>query len=137
MPTSFNGEFYIQKIDLKDKSIVEAFAKEEALIQGGNTLQAYWNDEHQEIKYQIGEGSSIDQLLGQWHASLYGLGDIFAAQAKQASAAIFKYNYVSVMGEVYNPCRIYCSQRRRRPGDLCLAARYAQAGDPHPIRRRQ
>lgn len=105
----FNGEYFIQKIDLKDKRVVEAFAKEEVLIQGGNTMQAYWNDEHQEIKYQIGEGSSIDQVLGQWHASLYGLGDIFdPAQVKQASAAIYKYNFIPVMGEVYNPCRIYC-----------------------------
>jgi uncharacterized protein (DUF608 family) len=105
----FNGEYYIQKIDLNDKKVVEAFAKEEVLIQGGNTMQAYWNEEHQEIKYQIGEGSSIDQILGQWHASLYGLGDIFDPEKVQkASAAIFKYNYIPVMGEVYNPCRIYC-----------------------------
>ncbi len=105
----FNGEYYIQRIDLKDKAIVQAFAREEVLVQGGNTMTAYWNEEHEEIKYQIAEGSSIDQLLGQWHASLYGLGDIFdPAQVKQANAAIFKYNFIPVMGEVYNPCRIYC-----------------------------
>jgi hypothetical protein len=105
----FNGEYYIQRVNLKDKAIVEAFAKQEVLIQGGDTLSAYWNDEHEEIKYQIGEGSSIDQLLAQWHASLYGLGEIFdPAQVKQANAAIYKYNYIPVMGEVYNPCRIYC-----------------------------
>jgi uncharacterized protein (DUF608 family) len=105
----FNGEYYIQRIDLKKKSIVEAFAKAETLIQGGDTMSAYWNAEHEEIKYQIGEGSSIDQLLGQWHASLYGLGEIFdPEQVKKANAAIYRYNYIPVMGEVYNPCRIYC-----------------------------
>ena len=89
--------------------MVEAFAKEEVLVQGGNTMTAYWNEEHQEIKYQIGEGSSIDQLLGQWHASLYGLGDLLDPEnVKKASAAIYKYNYIPVMGDVYNPCRIYC-----------------------------
>ncbi|MCX6047355.1 MAG: GH116 family glycosyl-hydrolase [Chloroflexi bacterium] len=105
----FNGEYYIQRIDLKDKQIVEAFAQDEVLIQGGNTLSAYWNEEHEEIKYQIAEGSSIDQLLAQWHASLYGLGEIFdPEQVKKANAAIFKYNFVPVMGDVYNPCRIFC-----------------------------
>ena len=37
---------------------------------GGSTMDAYWDEEHKEIKYQIGEGSSIDQVLGQWHALL-------------------------------------------------------------------
>lgn len=106
----FNGEYYVQKVDLKDKGIVEAFAiEDETLVQGGNTMQAYWNDEHEEIKYQIGEGSSIDQILPQWHADLYGLGDLYdPAQVKQASAAIYKYNYIPEMGKAYNPCRIYC-----------------------------
>jgi uncharacterized protein (DUF608 family) len=105
----FNGEYFIQRIDLTDRLIVEQFVDELPLVQGGDTLSAYWNEERGEIKYQIGEGSSIDQILAQWHADLYGLGDIFdRAQVKAASAAIFKYNFVPRMGEVYNPCRIYC-----------------------------
>jgi hypothetical protein len=105
----FNGDYYVQRIDLHDKSIVEDFAKDESVLMGGSTMDAYWDEEHQEIKYQIGEGSSIDQLLGQWHASLYGLGEIFAPQqVAKANAAIYKYNYIPLMGSVYNPCRIYC-----------------------------
>ena len=104
----FNGEFYYQRIDLKDKNIVLSFAND-AVIQGGSALEAYWTEEHQEIKYQIGEGSSIDQVLGQWHASLYGLGEIFdPLQVQQANAAIYKYNYIPVMRNAYNPDRIYC-----------------------------
>ncbi len=104
----FNGEYYVQRIDLRDRTIIEAFA-DDAVLQGGSALAAYWTAEHGEIKYQIGEGSSIDQVLGQWHASLYGLGEIFdPAQVAQANRAIFKYNYIPVMREVYNPCRIYC-----------------------------
>lgn len=72
----FNGEYYVQRIDLNDKTIVEDFAKDESVLIGGSTMDAYWDEEHREIKYQIGEGSSIDQVLGQWHASLYGLGEI-------------------------------------------------------------
>ena len=106
----FNGEYYIQKVDLGDKALVESFAvADDNIIHGGDVLQAYWNDEHGEIKYQIGEGSSIDQVLPQWHAALYGLGDLYdPAQVRQASAAIYEHNFIPEMGKVYNPCRIYC-----------------------------
>lgn len=105
----FNGEYYDQQIDLKDKTIVESFVDDLPVIQGGDTLSAYWNNEKEEIKYQIGEGCIIDQILAQWHADLYGLGDLFdREQVRQASAAIFRHNFISPMGRVYNPCRIYC-----------------------------
>ena len=104
----FNGEYYSQRVDLNDRSIIEGFDDHSVLI-GGSALNAYWTAEHGEIKYQIAEGSSIDQVLGQWHASLYGLGEIFdPEQVRQANAAIYKYNYIPRMGDVYNPCRIYC-----------------------------
>ena len=105
----FNGEYYAQQIDLKDKTLVESFVDELPVIQGGDVLSAYWNREKEEIKYQIAGGCIIDQILAQWHADLYGLGDLFdRAQVRQASAAIFQHNFISPMGSVYNPCRIYC-----------------------------
>lgn len=105
----FTGEYYTQRIDLKDRALVERFNKRDDSLHGASALEAYWNDEHKEIKYQIGEGSSIDQVLAQWHASLYDLGDLFdPEQVKKANAAIYKYNYIPLMREVYNPCRIYC-----------------------------
>ena len=105
----FNGEYYIQRIDLGDRALVESYGGQDDTLKGGSALDAYWNSEHEEIKYQIGEGSSIDQILPQWHASLYGLGDLYdPAQTKQASASIYKYNFIAEMGKVYNPCRIYC-----------------------------
>jgi non-lysosomal glucosylceramidase len=105
----FTGEYYTQRIDLGDREIVAAFEGEDDTLKGGTALMAYWDDEHSEIKYQIGEGSSIDQVLPQWHANLYGLGDLYdPVQVRQASAAIFKYNFIPEMGAVYNPCRIYC-----------------------------
>ncbi|MEM7129401.1 MAG: GH116 family glycosyl-hydrolase [Chloroflexota bacterium] len=105
----FNGEFYIQRVDLGDRALVESYGSQDDSLMGGSALEAYWNSEHNEIKYQIGEGSSIDQILPQWHASLYGLGDLYdPAQIKQACAAIYKHNFIPEMGKVYNPCRIYC-----------------------------
>ena len=63
----FNGEYFIQKVDLNDSTIPKHFGCEDV----------YWNTERNEIKYQIGEGSEIDQLCGQWHCSINGLGYIF------------------------------------------------------------
>ncbi|MCL4859466.1 MAG: hypothetical protein KJZ93_08665 [Caldilineaceae bacterium] len=104
----FTGEYYVQRIDLNDRGLVESFEGKHDSLHGRSALQAYWNEEHAEIKYQIGEGSSIDQVLGQWHASLYGLGDILdPAKVKQANAAIFKHNFIPHLGQAYNPCRIY------------------------------
>ena len=48
-------EYYAQQIDLKDKSLVESFVDE---LPGhpwrAARFQSYWNNEHEEIKYQIG-----------------------------------------------------------------------------------
>ena len=105
----FNGEYYIQRIDLGDRGLVESYGSRDDTLRGGSALDAYWNSEHNEIKYQIGEGSSIDQVLPQWHASLYGLGDLYdPGQVEKACAAIYKHNFVAEMGNVYNPCRVYC-----------------------------
>lgn len=104
----FNGEYYSQTIDLKDRALIEAFDHGTDSLTG-KTLAAYWNAEHGEIKYQIGEGCEIDQVLAQWHANLYGLGELYdPAQVKIALASIFKYNFKQPMRNYYNPCRIYC-----------------------------
>lgn len=63
----FNGEYYFHKIDLTDREMLRDY--------GDDADSTYWNSEVQEIKYQIGEGSSIDQITGQWHAKLIGLGE--------------------------------------------------------------
>ena len=93
----FNGEYYHQLIDLKDRSIAKRF----------DAMQ-YWNAEHKELKYQIGEGSEIDQIIAQWHANLYGLGEIFdPKQVRTALKSIFKYNFRPRMREHFNACRVY------------------------------
>jgi len=103
----FNGEYYMQKIDLSDKHLLERYDNGKSLF-GDSTLEAYWNGEAQEIKYQIGEGSAVDQVLAQWHANLIGLGEIFRPdQVKKALGAIYKYNYKRSFRDFFNPCRLY------------------------------
>lgn len=94
----FNGEYFVQKIDLKDKSVTDKFG----------CSDTYYNDESGEIKYQIGEGCEIDQACAQWHASVMGLGEIFESE-KTVSAlrAIMKYNYKPSMRSFVNPWRVF------------------------------
>ena len=94
----FNGEYFIQRVDLTDRAVVDRFGASEE----------YWNDERGEIKYQIAEGCAIDQLLGQWHADLLGLGDIFNRTAVDVALGnMMKNNYKETMRDHVNPWRIF------------------------------
>lgn len=107
----YNGEYYFQKIDLSDKSLVERFtvsADPSLWNEAAGLLNTYWNDEAGEIKYQIGEGSEIDQMLGEWHANLVGLGDIFDPErCRTALRSLMKYNYKDSFRDFYNPFRLF------------------------------
>ncbi len=95
----FNGQFYFQKIDVRDKSILDSY----------DDSQNFWNDEAKEIKHQIGEGSVIDQVIAQWHANICGLGEIFNKNnVKKSLETIYKHNYKKSMRNYFNPCRLYC-----------------------------
>ena len=102
----FNGRWYFQKVDLTDRSILERFAGSETTLGGSDPVTDYWNGETGEIKYQIGEGSSIDQLLGQWHADVCGLGDIFDPEHRRAALeTMWEYNYQPTFRGFTNPWR--------------------------------
>lgn len=104
----FSGKYYNQLIDLSDYSILEEFSEGKCL--GNNsTIDAYWNSEENQIKYQIGDGSCIDQMTGQWHANLLGLGDIFTSDnVKIALQSLYDINFKKSMRNHANPCRAYC-----------------------------
>ena len=96
----FNGEYFIHKIDLDDPRTLDKY---------GDQVAGYWNGEAGEIKYQIAGGCSIDQILGQWHANIIGLGEIFNPKmVHSALGSIYKYNYKKVMRDFFNPCRVFC-----------------------------
>ncbi|MEE0928009.1 MAG: GH116 family glycosyl-hydrolase [Acutalibacteraceae bacterium] len=95
----FNGEYFIHKIDINDKSVTDRF----------NASDIYWNDEKKQIKYQVAGGSIIDQMLGQWHSYILGGGDIFdKAQTDIALDSMMKYNFIPSMRNFANPWRIFC-----------------------------
>ncbi len=105
----YNGRYFIQEIDLSDKAILERFdTGRNAGVLADSFMSAYWSDEHSEIKYQFGEGCIADQILGQWHAEVAGLGS-FLAPDRIASAlkAVHAENFRPTMADHFNPCRNY------------------------------
>ncbi len=96
----FNGKYFIQKINLNDKSVLEKF--------GEWVVKNYWDEESEQIKYQIGEGSSVDQLLAKWHGNILGIDGIFDnAQAKIALQNVYKNNFKENLRNVVNTWRVF------------------------------
>ncbi|MBQ4354156.1 MAG: hypothetical protein IJC71_04605 [Clostridia bacterium] len=94
----FNGKWYAQKLDLKDKSYLEQF----------ENAMGYWNDESGEIKYQIGDGCLLDQCLAQWHANIIGIGEIFDKEhLHTALENTYKNNFLPDMRSHYNTFRLF------------------------------
>ena len=103
----FNGEYYCQKIDIRDKSILYPYA-EGSTLTGGDTIGTYWSDETGQIKYQIGEGCGIDQVLAQWMCDIAGVGEILDQEhVRSALMSIYRYNFKTSFRKHFNPCRIY------------------------------
>ena len=103
----FNGEYYFQKVDIRDHSILDPYRNTAVLI-GGDVEDAYWNKEAGQLKYQIGEGCGIDQALAQWMSDLVGLGDILDREHVQSAlSSIYRYNFKKSLRRHFNPCRVY------------------------------
>ena len=102
--TLFNGEYYIQKTDLSDRSMLDE------CLSGEETPDhnPYWSQEYGELKYQIGEGCSIDSHLGQWYASLYGIGEVQNPERVRSTLnAIWRYNFIPDMRNFTNTWRVF------------------------------
>ena len=103
----FNGEYYIQKVDIRDRAVLEPFAAGGTLT-GGGTVDTYWSEEAGQIKYQIAGGCGIDQVLAQWMCELAGVGEILdPAHVRSALKAIYAHNFKPSLRFHFNPCRIY------------------------------
>lgn len=93
----FNGSYFIHKVDVEDKAYTEHF-----------NCPEYWNEEKGQLKYQISEGCAIDQMLGQWHANICGLGDIFdKEQRKIALTSMMRNNFKASLRDMTNTWRTF------------------------------
>ena len=106
----FNGEYYQQKVELKDRAILDPYRDGQRCVfdPDESIYDSYWDDEHQEIKYQIGDGCHIDQMLAQWHAGIIDLGEIFEYdKAVSALKSVYHHNFQTSFHNVFNPCRLF------------------------------
>jgi len=104
----FNGEYYVQKVDIRDKSVLDPFIQGNTSIFGTNAAETYWSDEAKQLKYQIAGGCGVDQVLAQWMCELSGVGEILdPAHVDSALAAIYRHNFKPSLRFHFNPCRIY------------------------------
>ena len=100
----FNGEYYDQKINIHDFSLLLPFFRDSE----NPERNPYWDAEHRQIKYQFGEGCCIDSHLGQWYASLYGIGEIFDPERMRSTLrAIYRYNFLESMRDFANTWRTF------------------------------
>ncbi|NLB39661.1 MAG: hypothetical protein GX810_10530 [Clostridiales bacterium] len=98
----FNGSYYIQKVDLEDKDVLDQYP---------GAAQTYWSDEYGELRYQIGEGCLLDQALAQWHMNLLGLNRAYDRdKLRTALLGIYTNNYKPSLRNVFNPCRVFSLQ---------------------------
>ncbi len=94
----FNGEYFYHKVDLTDKSVVDKFG----------CADYYWNDEKGEIKYQIGDGCEIDQMLADWHANILHVDGVFDKDKKAVALGnIVKNNFKKSMRGFANMWRLF------------------------------
>ena len=104
----WNGEYYCQKVDLKDYALLDRYADAMASLVSTDVRSTYWNPETKELKYQIGEGCEIDQMLGDWHAAINALPPVFDPERKKtALKSLLKYNYHESFRGFTNPWRNY------------------------------
>lgn len=103
----FNGAYFHQAAIDNSQDTLLPFAQQPCL-HGDSTLEVYWNSEKEEMKYQIGNGCMIDQVIGQWHANNCGLGEILdSSKVRQALKSIYSYNYHTSVRNIVNPWRLY------------------------------
>jgi uncharacterized protein (DUF608 family) len=105
----FNGRWFVQKIDLTDKSVLTPFDVGRAAgVLADSFMDVYWSDEFGEIKYQMGEGCISDQILGQWHAEVAGIGRFLdKGRIETALRSVYANNFRPSLADHFNPCRNY------------------------------
>lgn len=106
---TFNGEHYVQAIDIGSDELLRRYGDDPSI----NMENGYWDAETRQVKYQIGDGCEIDQVVADWHAGLMGLKPIFdPAHRAQALRSIYRLN-MKCMRDLNNPCRVFACNGER------------------------
>ncbi|MGO8785975.1 MAG: GH116 family glycosyl-hydrolase [Terriglobia bacterium] len=93
----FNGEFYIQKVEGRPESQIATGVR--VGMGAGNSLKP---------DYQMGNACLVDQLLGQLHAHVVGLGYLVdESNVRTTLKSLYKYNYRPNLSEHVDLQRTY------------------------------
>jgi uncharacterized protein (DUF608 family) len=105
----YNGRWFIQNVDLSDKGVLTPFDVGRAAgVLADSFMDVYWSDEFGEIKYQMAGGCISDQVLGQWHAEVAGIGHFLdKGKLETALKAVYDNNFRPTLADHFNPCRNY------------------------------
>ena len=105
----FNGHWFVQRVDLSDRGVLTPFDTGRAAgVLADGMMETYWSDEFHELKYQMGEGCVSDQILGQWHAEVAGIGRFLDdGKVDAALRAVYRNNFRTSLADHFNPCRTY------------------------------
>jgi uncharacterized protein (DUF608 family) len=93
----FNGKYYVQKI----RSIPQSKIADDLQVGMGSrdTLSP---------QFQVGDGCLVDQLVGQYMATLAGLGNLLESiNIKKTLASIYEYNYKGNLLQHHSVQRVY------------------------------
>ncbi len=98
----FNGEYYEQIVNPKAHEIWPDNLRQLAERHGKDDKFPTWP------KWQFGKGCLSDQLIGQWYATMLGLGYLYERKnVRRALRAIFKYNWQPELSDHFCSLRIY------------------------------
>jgi non-lysosomal glucosylceramidase len=105
----FNGMYFDQKISLDDAALIDPFdTGRTAGVLTETVTEAYWSAEHGQLKYQVGDGCLSDQILGQWHADMLGLGGLLDDEKVTAAlSSVYRHNFRVSLADHVNPARVY------------------------------
>ncbi len=93
----FNGEYYVQKIRPIPQDKIAA-----GLQVGMGTKDTL------HPQFQVGDGCLVDQLIGQYMATVAGLGDLLdSAHIRKTLSSIYKYNYKRDLRQHRSVQRVY------------------------------
>lgn len=93
----FNGDYYIQR--------VRGFRKDEIAANLRSDMGA---ENTEKPEYQVGEGCFVDQLIGQYLASIAGMGPLLSSShIHSALQSIYRYNYKPSLAHHDNVARTY------------------------------
>lgn len=113
----FNGEYYIQKIEVPASKAQIA----KGLMAGMGTKQI------DDPSYQLASGCLVDQLVGQYMSHIVGLGYLVKEEnVKTTLQSILKYNQTESMFEHFNNMRSYAMGDEKG----LLMASWPQGGRP-------